>query len=225
MSMTRWGLLGIGLALWVGTASAQPPRERQPGGGFAGRGIISAAEIEKLSLSAEQKEKVEKISKEYTDKQREMMRDVTPGGGGGGFQEIREKMTKLRTESEDKLKAVLNDDQKKKFEEIKKDRPTAGGGGFGGFPGAIGGVAPGTVLSDRIKERLELNADQKEQLEKLQKKVDEELKKILTDDQKKKLEDLRTAPPAGGRPGGARPGGEGGRPGAGRGERPQRPDR
>jgi outer membrane protein assembly factor BamB len=67
-------------------------------------------------------------------------------------------------------------------------------GGFGGF-GGIGGFGrppqPGQVLPPSVQERLELTAEQKKQVEGLQKDVDAKLGKILTDDQKKQLQQPR----------------------------------
>lgn len=104
-----------------------------------------------------------------------------------------------------------------------------GPGGFGGRGGGPEGMPqPGQVLPDRLREMLNLTAEQRTQLDELQKEVDAKLAKILTDDQKKQLEQLRQRGPrqggGGGRapggPGGGGPGGAGGRPGGGPG--PQR---
>jgi hypothetical protein len=79
-----------------------------------------------------------------------------------------------------------------------------GPGGFGGPP------QPGKVLPPRLLETLNLTADQKKQLDDLQKEVDARLGKILTGEQRKQLEETRDGPGRGG------PGGPGGRgPGAG----------
>src|SRR5262249_53877345 len=62
-------------------------------------------------------------------------------------------------------------------------RPGAGGrggpGGFGGPP------QPGQILPSFLQERLNLTADQKKQVEELQKDVDGKLGKVLSDEQKK----------------------------------------
>jgi hypothetical protein len=50
---------------------------------------------------------------------------------------------------------------------------------------------PGTLFSKDAQEKLNLTAEQKEKLEKLQKSVDEQLQKMLTDEQKKTLEELK----------------------------------
>jgi hypothetical protein len=95
-------------------------------------------------------------------------------------------------------------------------------GGFGpadpGGPGGFGGPPqPGQVMPSLLQDMLKLTADQKKQLEELQKDVDSRLAKILTDDQKKQLKEMRERGPGGFGPPGGRggpggpPGGEGGR--------------
>jgi hypothetical protein len=89
-----------------------------------------------------------------------------------------------------------------------------GRGGFGGPP------QPGQVLPPFLQERLNLTADQKKQLEELEKEVDGKLGQILTGEQKKQLQEMRDGGgrggpggPGGRGPGGPPPGGDGGRPG------------
>src|SRR5262245_24760023 len=85
----------------------------------------------------------------------------------------------------------------------------------GGPPGGLAGPPqPGQVLPAFLQDQLKLTADQKKQVEALQKETDDQLAKILTEEQKKSLKDLRARPgiPGGGGP----PGGVGGlRPGIG----------
>jgi Spy/CpxP family protein refolding chaperone len=79
-------------------------------------------------------------------------------------------------------------------------------------PGGPGGPPqPGTVLPVFLQDALQLTADQKKQLDELQKDVDARLAKILTDDQKKQLKEMRPGRGPGGRPPGG-PGGPGGPP-------------
>ncbi|HEY1860829.1 MAG TPA: hypothetical protein VGG61_10770, partial [Gemmataceae bacterium] len=98
-----------------------------------------------------------------------------------------------------------------------------GGGGPRGPGGPGGAPQPGQVLPPFLQDSLKLTADQKKQVEDLQKDVDSRLAKILTDDQKKQLKEMRDrgpdrgpggfGPPPGGRPPGDRgPGGAPDRP-------------
>jgi hypothetical protein len=91
------------------------------------------------------------------------------------------------------------------------------GGGPGGPPGrfgsgAFGPPAPGQLLPPFLQERLKLTAEQKKQLEELQKEVEGKLDKILTEEQRKQFKEMRRGfgprGPGGGPPGG----GPGGRP-------------
>jgi hypothetical protein len=95
--------------------------------------------------------------------------------------------------------------------------PGRGPGGFGGPP------QPGQILAPFLRERLNLTAEQKKKLDELQKEVDSNLDKILTEEQKKQLKEMRERGPGGRGPGGPPPGGEGRRPGRRGGDRP--PDR
>lgn len=100
--------------------------------------------------------------------------------------------------------------------------PGAQGGGPGGGPGGPGGpggrngaggpggrfgapAQPGQILSTPIQDRLELTAEQKKDLEALQKEVDMKLARILTDEQKKQLKEMTENRGPGRGPGG--PGG------------------
>jgi len=100
--------------------------------------------------------------------------------------------------------------------------PGGGGpGGPGGGPGGRGMMGgpprPGQILSPGLVDRLNLTAEQKTQLDALQKDVDAKLAKILTADQQQQLKQARDAGPRGPRGGG--PGGRDGGVGGGGGER------
>lgn len=80
-----------------------------------------------------------------------------------------------------------------------------GPGGFGAPP------APGQLLPPFLQERLKLTAEQKKQLDELQKEIDSKLGKILTEEQKRQLKEMRDAFGRGG-PGGPPGRGPGGPP-------------
>jgi outer membrane protein assembly factor BamB len=159
-----------------------------------------------------------------------------PGGGGGpgGFggapqpgqvmpsflqerlnltAEQKKQLEELQKEVDGKLGKILADEQQK---QLKETRPGAGRGGPGGRgPGGFGGLPqPGQVLPPSVQGRLNLSAEQKKQLEALQKEVDDKLAKALTDEQNKQLKEMRDGFGRG------RPGGFGGRGGFGGGQRP-----
>jgi outer membrane protein assembly factor BamB/Spy/CpxP family protein refolding chaperone len=123
----------------------------------------------------------------------------------------KKQVDELQKEVDGKLGKILTDDQKKQL----KEPPTGGArGGFGRGgpggrgPGGFGGPPqPGQLLPGPIQERLKLTADQKKQLDDLQKDVDGKLAKVITEEQQKQLKDMQAG---GGRGGFARGGGRGG---------------
>src|SRR5512140_2368363 len=126
-------LMLIGLSAFAQEQPAQPAQPQgqgqgQGGGQGRGRGMMMSPEqrtarlSEELSLTDDQKAKVQKI---YEDQQKEMA-DMQ-----GATRE--ERMAKMQATNE-KIKGVLNDDQKKKFDEMQQ-RMRRGPGG----PGAPGG--------------------------------------------------------------------------------------
>jgi Spy/CpxP family protein refolding chaperone len=96
-----------------------------------GTRALSDPDIQKgLKITDEQKKKILAISEEQGKKMRELF-------GGGFNEETRKKMADLRKETEDKVNAVLTDDQKKTLKEMKGEpfeikferRPGGGAGG------------------------------------------------------------------------------------------------
>jgi hypothetical protein len=81
--------------------------------------------------------------------------------------------------------------------------PGGPGGGFGAF---VGRPQPGELMAPFLQDVLKLTPEQKKEVEELQKEVDSELDKLLTEEQKKQLKDMQQSPGFG-RPGGPPPGG------------------
>ena len=76
---------------------------------------------ERLKLTDEQKTKLEEIKKDMQAKQSELfgkMRDASENNRSELFQQMRD----LSTESDAKALGVLNDEQKKSFEEMKGEK-------------------------------------------------------------------------------------------------------
>ena len=67
---------------------------------------------------------------------------------------------------------------------------------------------PGQVLSTGAQDQLKLTDEQKKKLEDIQKQVDEQLSKVLTEEQQKQLKDMQQGAAGGGGRGGR--GGRGG---------------
>jgi Spy/CpxP family protein refolding chaperone len=104
----------------------------------AGIAALNDADVaEKLKISDDQKEKMAKVREE----QQTAMRELFAGGrdGGGDREGLRAKMEESRKKTEEKILAVLSEDQKKQFEEMKGkkfDMPeNARGPGRGGDRG------------------------------------------------------------------------------------------
>jgi Spy/CpxP family protein refolding chaperone len=240
MTRLRYLALGIGLAVLLAAGStgaddkkddkkADPPRR----GGFVerltnvGGPLVPTDTLDKLKLTADQKEKVEKLQKEFADKEkeavgkaREAMQKAVQDRDRDAIRKAAEQVgaalrdgRKLRDDYEGKVKAVLTDDQKKTYEAALKERPR--GGIAGGFPGGAGGFGraaqgPKELSSPDVQQKLNLTAEQKEKLEKLKKEFEEKSLGVLTDEQKKKFEEIKKEQPRG--PGSGR---QGVRPGRG----------
>jgi hypothetical protein len=112
--------------------------------------------------------------------------------------------------------------QGKRGEQGKRggDNEKGGPGGPGGMRGGRGGFEVGRLIPPPLREQLDLNDEQKQQLDALEKDVKEKLNKLLTEDQRKQLEAMRNRGPGGpGGPGGfGGPGGPGGGPPRGEGK-------
>jgi hypothetical protein len=113
------------------------------------RGIQALSDEEvaaKLGLSAAQKEKIASVSEENRTGMRERMQAIMQGGNR---ETMREEMTKLRTEMDGKVLAVLTSAQKAKFEEMKGEAFEMPAPAFGGRGGQPGGQQPGAPGAGR----------------------------------------------------------------------------
>ena len=126
----KWFVVGVMLLVGAFTANAQP-------GGFGGGQMPSAEEIAKMradqmkeavNLTADQYAKVTVIFKE----EMEAMQKMFEGGGmNGDFDQMRKDMEKRQEEQNKKLKAILSEDQFKKWQKQQEEmRAQFGGGGF-----------------------------------------------------------------------------------------------
>jgi Spy/CpxP family protein refolding chaperone len=192
---------------WADDKDKEKPKRPQPGAGF-GRmqmSLVPDALQEKLKLTDEQKKKVEKLQQEFDDKNkdtfekvRDAMRKAMQDRDREAFGKIRELMEpvrKSRGEFQDKVAALLTEEQKKTFEEGRKEARD-GPPRIPGFPGGPGRgqptqEVPGKLFPSRVQERLNLTDEQKEKLAKMQKDFEAKAMELLTDEQKKKLEEIK----------------------------------
>ncbi|MBN2584441.1 MAG: Spy/CpxP family protein refolding chaperone [Planctomycetes bacterium] len=196
-------VVGLAMLMTAGSLLAQDerPRRQRPAGDtmnreprFGGRQQMSVAQLNRLlgqlDLNAEQKEKIAELQKTYEKKQaeqREKMAAVREKMQSAGEDQekrdaARNEMRELSTaggESWKQLmegtKAVLTDEQKKKFEELQQPVPSA--------------EAVAKIIEDKAEE-LKLTDEQKEAV----KKLSDEYKPAegASDEQRKAMEEMRT---------------------------------
>lgn len=150
-------------AAMAGGAGNQPGA---PGGArFQGMGERIKAGTASLELSDEQKKKVDELVAEMEKK----VQELRAGGVGESF---REKLMALRDEGQEKIKAILSEEQFRKFTEAMQQQGGLGGAGAG---------RPGAMLQNlqQAMSQLDLTEDQKTKLQ------------AMRQDVQKKLEELR----------------------------------
>ncbi len=187
------------------------PPDRPPGFGPPTIGLpaplLPPQLAEKLDLTTEQKEKIDKLLKEHADKQKEAMAKVREAmekakgdqealrKAGEQFRELLQGGGKARQEAEAQLKEILTKEQAKKYDELKKEYAPPGPGGVGpGFPPGPGGgfhFSPVMVIPGPLQQMLKVTPEQKEKLDKIQKEAEGKVMEVLTDEQKKQLEELK----------------------------------
>jgi Spy/CpxP family protein refolding chaperone len=166
---------------------------------FGGGGLLSQDALDKLKLTADQKEKYDKIAAEYGEKQKASGEKIREAFQSKDADKIREALQGLRTDADKvrteylgRVESLLTAEQKTTFNEVKNQRGRFGVGGLGGFGGP---AIPGQVLSPRIQAELGLTDDQKAKVEAAQKEAESKIMNILTEDQRKKLDELKKAGP------------------------------
>jgi len=75
--------------------------------------------IKALKLTDDQKKKLNDIRESFADKQNEIIKQLTEGGGGGDGGDLREKVQELMKELGEKAMAVLTSEQKSTFEKMQ----------------------------------------------------------------------------------------------------------
>lgn len=107
------------------------------------RALMIKHVADELKLTADQKEKLEGVSREVGEEMMGKMREIFSSGDREG---AREKIDELRKEGDEKILAVLTSEQRAQFDKMKGEpfeMPEMGRGGFGrggrGGPGGPGG--------------------------------------------------------------------------------------
>src|ERR1043165_4724391 len=116
--MIRMAVMAAVMFVAVSTvAKAQDPQPQGRRGG-GGRGGVAAL-VSNLGLDSTTMAKVQEIAQKYQAQQRELMQGGAPDQA---------KMAELQSKRNDEIKALLNADQKAKFEENVKNAPARRGG-------------------------------------------------------------------------------------------------
>jgi Spy/CpxP family protein refolding chaperone len=174
---------------------AQPSIKVQPGIRPLGDLLLAPDAVEKLRLTADQKEKYTKIEADYKDAAKAVQDAFrTAIQGKGDRKEAIDKMQtdakKAREDSLAKVEPLLTAEQKTVFAQVKVQQPLPG---RPTPPIAIGG-GTGQILPAGTQQRLQLTDEQKKQIEAIQKEAEAKVMKVLTDDQKKQLETMKKGP-------------------------------
>jgi Spy/CpxP family protein refolding chaperone len=215
--MRKFMLVGVvGLALCAsGTLWAQVARQPRPAiapvrvavfqrGGH----LLPPAIVDKLELTAEQKEKLAKLEKEFAEKQQKVQNDlrdlITKARQNGTTPDqktlrgLSQKISKLRQDYQKKADGLLTKEQQKKVQEARKQplvRPALARGIFN---------RPGALFTPYAQRQLNLTDAQKKKLAALQAEMDKKAQEILTKEQQKKFEQLKKQPARGVGAGGIR---------------------
>lgn len=204
MTAIRCSLLGCALTLsaLLLTSPAEGQVRVQPGQvqplqfpGRTGGPIVAADLLTKLNLTADQKDKLEKVEKEYGEKAKENetklkeAREAAAGGNAEARTKIREATQaaqKTRTDYTDKVKALFTEEQKKTFEEAQARRPGIVANPF----------ARADLNTKATQEKLGLSPEQVEKLEKLKKDFEAKTLEVLSKEQQEKFAELKKARPS-----------------------------
>ena len=96
--------------LWSCSSDEEPRRRLDPA-------QAAARMQEQLDLTDAQRDTVKALMEKF----RQQIRELREASSGDRM-EMREVMMELRAEQDEKIKAVLNDEQKEKYEEIQEER-------------------------------------------------------------------------------------------------------
>lgn len=210
MNATRMFSVGLAATLLVTLTAAEQekkPERKRALPEQVGQ-IFPQEALEKLNLTAEQKDKIATLRKQFEEKNKEaidkvkesmakakeMMEKARQDKDRDGFKQIGDKMRetmqtvqKLRQDFDGQLSPILTDEQKKKLEEARKDGQPA-------KPGERLGTRkePGNfLLPPAAQEKLKLSDEQKDKLKQLQKEFEDKATGVLNEEQRKQLEEFK----------------------------------
>jgi Spy/CpxP family protein refolding chaperone len=132
------GVLALGACAVMAQNDGPPPGPGGPGGGPRGRGFDPQRQVEmlthRLNLSADQQTQVKAVLTEQRQKM-EALRSAAPAANADTSDAAptrRQQMEAIRTDTDAKITALLNDDQKARYAAMlqeRKERMEQRGGG------------------------------------------------------------------------------------------------
>jgi periplasmic protein CpxP/Spy len=140
LTLALGGMLAVGASGFASAQDNPPPPDQGPGRGAMRMDPNRQLErmTRELSLSADQQSQIRPM---LVDRQQKM--EAVFKNQSLSQEDRRAKMMSIRQESRTKIEAVLNDDQKQKFEAMEQRGPGRGGPGGGpGGPPPDGGAPP-----------------------------------------------------------------------------------
>lgn len=213
ISMLAIPAICVGLmAMMVGDTFAQGGRRGgmfQVGGMGGGMADLMTHDKvkEELKLEDEQVEEIKQLAEDIRSEAREMFQELREEAAEGGFEGMRERMAELsaevRKKEKDSLKEILNEDQFKRYSELRVQRMGIRALDDEEFAKEIG------LSEDDIQEIKDIQSDFRDQMmEELQalqgdregmrdlmremsKELEENILGVLNDEQKKAWEDAK----------------------------------
>jgi hypothetical protein len=177
--------------------------------------MIGMSAEQKKQIEELQKDIDGKLAKLLTDDQKKQFKERPMGGGPGGFggpppqagqimaaseqdrlklsADQKQELADIQKDVDERFGKILKEDQKKQLKDMAANFGRGGPGAPVPFPpgGPGGAPQPGQLLPGFLQDRVKLSADQKKELEGLQKEVDENLAKLLTEEQMKQFKERR----------------------------------
>jgi Spy/CpxP family protein refolding chaperone len=191
MHWYRNAVIVLSLTLLTGGAASGQDEQRPKRRPGAAGPLVPAGLSEKLNLTAEQKDKLAKVEKEFADKTKDVeskirveMEKARADKDRAAMRKAQEDLAeaqKVRATYEAQVRDLLTAEQKKAFAQVgATKRATVDGPQF---------------IPPALQQRLGLSAEQQQKLEQLQKEFEGKAMKLLTDEQRTKLEEIRKARP------------------------------
>ncbi len=173
--------------------------------GISGSELLAAKGVEKLALTKEQKADYDKLNAEYKAKHKELGNTTKAIPTETDPEKLRELLKnhvkaqteafaaiqKLRPEYLAKVEKLLTDDQKRLFDEVRREAPSPVGPILGVPPAHFGMQRSGQFLPADLQQQLKLSDEQRKKIDEFQKDLETKVLNLLTDDQKKAFEDMR----------------------------------